>query len=85
MIVADVFHIKNRGPVVTVTIDHDAPPKAGRDALRRTSDGVTWRITGVEWPVIHKMIGILLPRDADVKAGDVVEIVPQTQNSPPPR
>lgn len=75
MIVKNVFIIKKRGPVVSVIIDPNNPPVTGRDSLRRTSDGVTWSIRGVEWPIINKMVGVLLPPDADVKAGDEVEVV----------
>lgn len=93
MIVADVFIIKNRGPVVTMAIEAEVP--ASGIVLRRTSDGKVWPIRGVERFCIYlerptlgvgERVGILLPDDADVVPGDVVEIVPATnEETPPPR
>ena len=89
MIIEDVFIIKKRGPVACVKLDAVLGPQPG-DTLRRT-DGTTWRISGVEWwamprsptrPGRGDSVGLLLPKDADVKAGDVVEVVPQNESSP---
>jgi hypothetical protein len=90
MIVSGVWHIKQRGPVATMTVDVDVDPAGA--SLRRSSDGASWPIRGVERfckfldrPKLGEAekVGILLPWGADVKAGDVVEVVPATnENSP---
>ncbi len=83
MIVADIFHIKQRGPVATMAIETAVP--ASGIMLRRSSDGASWPIRGVERFCVYigrptldvgEKVGILLPEDADVVPGDVVEIVP---------
>ncbi len=90
MIVADVYIIKNRGPVATLAIDTEV--SASGIGLRRTSDGKTWPIRGVERFCMYlnrpalgvgEQVGLLLPRDADVRPGDVVDIVAATKDESP--